>query len=128
MASKSEVQYIRYYTVGSAARELAPAKPKAMPKPRAQQKKIIVHIDPVAILGVVTAVIMVCVMVLGLFRLNAAREQAAAMNEYVQQLTVENSAMEQQYAEGYDLATVERTALALGMVPVDQVAHVSLGN
>ena len=130
MANKSEVQYIRYYTAGSAARELAPLvspKPKAMPKPR-KQKRIIVHIDPIAILGVVTALVMVCVMVFGLIRLNQAQERAAAMNAYVQQLTAENAAMEQQYAQGYDLEDVEKTALALGMVPADQVSHVQLGN
>ena len=54
MAKKSDVRYIRYYTVGSAARELSPPvpqQPKPVVKPR-KAKKIVLFIDPVAILGI----------------------------------------------------------------------------
>lgn len=129
MASESDVQYIRYYTVGSAARELAPQVPqrtKAAPRPR-KQKKIVLYIDPVAIVGVVTAVVMMIVMILGMVHLNQVQSQAAAMDSYVEQLTAENALMTEQYASGYDLADVEQTAVALGMVPADQVSRVQLG-
>ena len=131
MAAKSEVQYIRYYTVGSAARELAPLAPQrtqATPKVRRQQKKITIHIDPVAIVGVVTAIVLMVVMFMGLARLNAVQAEAARMNDYVLQLEMENTNMTRQYHEGYNLADIEQTAVALGMVPAEQVTHINLAD
>ena len=130
MAINSDVHYVRYYTAGSAARELAPQVPlrtKTAPKARKQRKSII-YIDPVAIIGVVTAIIMVAVMILGVVQLNQLKEEASAMQSYMLDLKAENAEMTTQYREGYDLEAVEKTASALGMVPADQVTHVQLGN
>ena len=130
MAGKSEIQYIRYYTVGSAARELAPLAPqrtKTAPKVR-KQKKIMVRIDPVAIVGIVTAIILVAVMAFGMLRLHAVQSEVAAMNDYILQLEMENGIMEQRYQEAYEPAQVEKTVVALGMVPVEQVEHINLGH
>ena len=128
MAAKSEVQYIRYYTVGSAARELAPLAPqRTQPAPKVRkQKKILIHIDPVAIVGVVTAIVLMAVMIFGVMKFNALQAEAAAMNDYVLQLEMENANMSLQYQEGYNLADVEQTAIALGMVPAEQVEHIAL--
>ena len=130
MAINSDVHYVRYYTAGSAARELAPQIPqrtKAAQKARKPRKSII-YIDPVAIIGVVTAIIMVAVMILGVMQLNQLKEEASAMQNYVLDLKAENTEMTTKYQEGYDLEAVEKTAIALGMVPADQVTHIQLGN
>ena len=42
------------------------------------------------------------------------------------QLQAENEALAAQYAAGYDLEAVEQMALALGMVPKEQVEQVSI--
>ena len=130
MAVNSDVHYVRYYTAGSAARELAPKTPqRAKPAQKVRKpRKAIVYIDPVAIIGVVTAIIMVAVMILGVVQLNQLKEEASAMQSYVLDLKAENAQMTTQYQEGYNLEEVEKTAIALGMVPVDQVTHVQLGN
>lgn len=130
MASKAEVQYIRYYTMGSAARELAPQSPQYTKVTRRarKQKKAVVYIDPIAVLGVATAVIMMVVLLLGFIHLNQVQAQAAQMENYVQLLTVENANMTERYESGYNMADVEQTAISLGMVPADQVTHVQLGD
>lgn len=130
MAKKSDVRYIRYYTVGSAARELSapvPQQPRPAAKPR-KVKKIVLYIDPVAILGMVTAVIMMVCMLAGMARLNEVRAQQNVVQGQIQRLVEENRTLEATYADSYDLADVEKTALALGMVPVEQVEHIRLGN
>ncbi len=130
MAAKSEVKYIRYYTAGSAAREIAPLVPqRTQPVPKVRKaRKILIYIDPVAIVGVVTAVFMMICMAIGLVRLNTLQAQAAAMNDYVLQLEMENADMDRQYHESYNLADIEQTAIALGMVPAQQVTHINLAD
>ncbi len=125
MAQHPSVQYVRYYTDGTAARKLEYAVPNhqktaSLPKvKKAKARKI--YVDPVAVLGVVVALCMLIVMAVGVGQLQQAREESAMMELYVDQLTRENRELTVQYAESYDLDMVEQTALALGMVPSDQV-------
>lgn len=48
------------------------------------------------------------------------------MQAYVAHLQSENTRLQVQYEEGYDLEVVEEMALALGMVPEAQVRHITL--
>ena len=50
----------------------------------------------------------------------AAYEQMAA---YVSFLNRENAELEKEYREGYDLEDIRSKALALGMVPADQLEN-----
>ena len=123
MAKKYGIEYVNFYTDGSAARKIAPAlrSVKAMlPKPKKHRRKVI-YLDPVAVLGTAVAVCMMIMMFVGLARLSAVRQETMAMEQYVHQLQQENEQLSQQYHEGYDIEEVERTALALGMVPKSQV-------
>lgn len=131
MTRKSDVQYIRLYTEytdGSAAKQVAPKAPKwKRPAPKFhQQKKRVVRVDPLALGGIVVAVVMFILMGVGVFQLHSARQEAAAMETYVQILEAENSQLSQAYAEKCDLAATEKTALALGMVSVDEVEQVTI--
>lgn len=130
MAQKDQVKYIRYYTAGSAARELAPEQPRKVrsaPIPR-KAKKIVLHIDPVAVLGLMTAVFLLVCMIVGMVQLQETRAQKAEMTRYVQQLVEENQSLRTQYAQGYDLEEVQKTAIALGMIPAEQVTHVNMAD
>ena len=124
MARKNEILYVNFYTDGSAARKIAPAFPAAQPrkKPVAKrQQKIVIHVDPVALCSLVVAVVMLVMMSVGLTALQNARAEAIAMEAYVQQLTAENERLTNDFNEKVDLESVEKTALALGMVPQQQV-------
>ena len=127
MARQPDIQYI-YYTDGSAARKFAPLEPlKTIKLPKLKLKKqIVLHIDPLAFAGIVMAFVMLVMMVSGISHLNTTQQQVQAMDAYVQTLTEENLQLQQSFHEGYDLEQVEKTALALGFVPKEQVAHITV--
>jgi len=123
MVRQPTIQYVSFSTDGSAARKMAPVSPwkiAKLPKIR-KNKKIVLHIDPVAILGIVTAMVMLVMMIVGVVQLGQAQKQAAVMEAYVDTLREENTELLTTYNAGYDLEEVETMALALGMVPNTEV-------
>lgn len=127
MARKTEIQYIRLYTDGSAARKLEPVTPwktARLPKVN-RQKRITLRIDPVATVGIVVAVVMLILMAVGVGQLRAAQQQATVMEQYVDTLRNNNQVLQDTY-DAIDLEEIEHMALALGMVPEDQVRHVTM--
>ena len=129
MAVKHDVRYVQYCTDGSSARKLAPAYPGGKPERVAKvrkQKRILIHVDPVAVAGIFVAVMMLLMMVIGISSYNAAQQHTAQMESYVQRLQARNDALTESYASGYDIEQVQKMALALGMVPQEQVEHVSI--
>lgn len=128
MAKKPAIQYVRYYTDGNAARQVAPrssVKKTLLPKPR-KLKRRNVYIDPVATLGIVVAVCMLVMMAVGIFQFRAAQREVLAMERYVQQLETKNQTLTDTYEAGIDIAEVERSALALGMIPKEQAQQVTI--
>lgn len=130
MARQPDIQYIRFNTDGSAARKaefLTPLKMLHLPKVNKQRKKrITLHIDPIAFSGIVMAAVMLVLMVVGVVRLNAAKEQLGMMSAYVETLNEENVQLRATFEEGCDLEQIERTAIALGYVPQEQVTHITI--
>ena len=123
MAYKYNIQYVNFYTHGSAAKKIAPVQsaPKVtLPKPKKRKRKVI-FVDPVAILGIAVAVCMLVMMFVGLGQLQKERENAQKMYEYATYLDNRNQELSVQYRENCDLEEVERTAVAMGMKPQDQV-------
>lgn len=122
MAQRPDIQYIRFYTDGSAARKAAPVSyEKTASKPRAKkQKATVIYIDPLAMLGIVAAVVLLVMMVVGLVNFYSAQHQMQVMESYVQDLTQQNQQLQQDYKEGYDLEEIRKIAEALGMVPKEQ--------
>ena len=123
-----QVQYVRFATVGSAARKpvsMTAVKKTVLPKPR-KKLRTVVHVDPVAVLGILVAAFMMVTMIVGLVDFAAARQEAVVMEQYVEQLSEQNRQLRETYESGYDLEVVENTALALGMVPKDQVETVTI--
>ena len=126
--TKNASRYIQFYTEGSAAqkvqlvdeREWAP-----LPEYQVRRKKVI-HIDPVAIVGILAAAFLMITMMLGVTRLVEIREQTAQMQEQVIQLQAENRELSQKYAESYDLAVIENTALNMGMIPSEQANRITI--
>lgn len=129
MARKTQVQYINFYTAGSAAYQLEePIRRKAdvqLPKPR-RKKRIVLRVDPVAVFGLCMAVVMFVMMICGVCNLVSARNQQAQMADYVQRLEAENARLEETYRQGYDLDEIYEIATAMGMIPVEQAQHVQV--
>ena len=130
MARQPEVQYINAYVSGSMAYQLntIPVRKKKkvnLPKPR-REKKTVVRLDPVAICGIAMAAVLLVLLVVGFSRLQDARAEAAALESYVSDLREENKQLQDTYSAGYDLAEIEKIALAMGMVPSSQVPHISM--
>lgn len=129
MAQLSKVQYVQFYTEGSAARKLdlkAPGMQEApRPRPR-KQKRIKLYVDPVAIAGIVVAAVMLVLMVVGVFQLRDAQAERSILAKQVADLEQEHALLQNAYTSGYKLEEIEQTAQALGLVPEEQVTHIAL--
>lgn len=128
MARRPDVQYVRYYTDGSAARQLepkAPRKKQQLPKVK-QQPKQILYIQPMAIAGVLLSVVMLVMMITGSVQMYHAQQEKQAMEEYVRQLSRENIVQRAEYEENLDLETIEKSALALGMIPEAEAKQITI--
>lgn len=123
---KPDIEYIqKYYSYGSEAKvvEFKPVyrKPKTqLPKPKKEQVTKIL-IDPVAFCGLMVAIVMLLVMVSGIIQFDLACEEYRIVHDQLTELRDKNVELNHTYITGYDLAEVEAQALAIGMVPVDQV-------
>ena len=131
MARSNDVQYIRFYSYGSAAEKVElPAKEKkkaALPKSRLDQVSgKILKMDALALTGIVVAAVMLVCMLIGLTQVNRATAQLQQAQNLVAQLEAENDRLKTEYEHGYDLAEIRVSAQAMGMVPAEQVRHVKL--
>ncbi len=128
MAQRLDVQYIRFYTDGSAARQVQPVAPlKTMKLPKVKKtRRIVIPVDPIAIAGIVMAAVMMVLMVVGVVRLHDQQQQLQQMQSYVADLQVQNALLEDEFHNGYNIDEVEKTALALGLVPQEEVTCVTI--
>lgn len=128
MAKHPSIQYVQFYTAGSAACKVATVEQMPTAKlPRVKKvKRITLHIDPIATAGIVLAAVMLVMMIVGVFQLRQAQENVAVLEGQVDTLWQEQRQLNATYEESYDIADVEKTALALGMVPKDQVTQITM--
>ena len=122
MSQKPKIQYVgQFYIHGSEARqlELQEKKKKAKSKlPLERLRKIeVVYLDPVAIFGIVTALVMLTVMILGVLQIRDDWKEYRVMSNYVSRLNSENAELQADYRSQYDLEDIRIKAQALGMVP-----------
>ena len=131
MARQPDIQYVRFYTDGSAARklELQPEKKKTrapLPqRPRVRRaSKTVVHIDPISMMATVVACVMLIAMAAGMLQLGSINGENQKLEGYISELRTENASLRAEYEAGYDLKDVEQKALEMGLVPIDQVEKV----
>lgn len=128
MARQPDVRYIQFYTDGSAARKLEPEvlrSPAKHPRP-VRRKQVALYVDPLAIAGIVVAVVMAVLMLAGVLNLRAAQQEATVMETYVEKLQEENRQLQKEFESGYDLEEVAWIAQALGLVPQEDVKHMQI--
>ena len=128
MAQHVSVQYVQYYTQGSAARRIVPGiSAYFRPLPVMQKRKVRrIYVDPVAILGTAVAISMLIMMAVGVSQLRTQQQKTAEMEQYVARLQMETRQLQAEYAAACDLEAVEQTALALGMIPQQQAARTTI--
>ena len=122
MSQKPKIQYVgQFYIHGSEARqlELQEKKKRAKSKlPLERLRKVeVVYLDPVAIFGIVTALVMLTVMILGVLQIRDDWQDYRTMSNYVSRLNSENAELQADYRSKYDLEDIRVKAQALGMVP-----------
>ena len=131
MAKKPEVQYV-YYTDGSAARALEPA---ILPSPRRNrvrrqnpqvQEQQIIEIEVLPIVCIAVCAVMLAVMIFGVMQLRDAYVMEAQLEAYLVQLEQTNAERLAEYESNIDIEAVEQKAIALGLVPIEQVQHMTI--
>lgn len=131
MVKKPDIQYIdRFYVHGSEARvlELKPKRrsiktvlPLSVP-----DKTIRIGIDPVAISGIVVALALLALLVVGSVQYVQVCRQYQDMMDYVVTVQNKNVELRESYRSQIDLAEIEEKALALGMVPASEVEIITI--
>ena len=133
MALQPDIQYVPIcYVDGSTARKLeqpvykAPSA-TAAPQPRRRKaKRIVVAVDPVAIFGLLIAVVMLVCMISGFVEYSVLQVQNRQMADYVTSLELEKAQLEQMYRDGYDLDEIRQFAEANGMVPAEKAPQIQI--
>ena len=126
MKQKPKIQYVgQFYIHGSEARQLELQEKKKQAKsklPLERLRKIeVVYLDPVAIFGIVTALVMLTVMILRDKKIRDDWKEYRVMSNYVSRLNSENAELKADYRSQYDLEDIRVKAEALGMVPKSQL-------
>jgi len=126
MNQKPKIQYIgQFYVHGSEARQLQLQEEKRQAKtklPLARIQKIEkVYVDPVALVGIAVAVVMLVTMVLGAIQIKRDWDQYERVSTYVSELKRENARMSHVYRSSYDLEDIKTKALAMGLVPKSEL-------
>lgn len=130
MARGSDIQYVQFYTDGSAARqfELKPRQPKKklqQPRPR-RKKKIVLHVDFIAVAGMLVAGVMLLLMLTGMSGLNKLNDEVTRLEGYLSELEQENLELHHTYREGYDIDQIREQALEMGMIPASRATTVTI--
>ena len=131
MAAKPEIQYVgQFYVYGSEARKLEPKRQERkkntiLEQPKAEQVRVI-SVDPVALIGLVVAAAMIICLAVCALQIGETWQEYEAVSDYMAQLMMENSSLKHEYVNSYDLAEVEATAVALGMIPATEAQTIIL--
>ena len=126
MNQKPKIQYVgQFYVHGSEARQLQLQEEKRQAKtklPLARIKAIEkIYVDPVALVGIAVAVMMLVTMVLGAIQLKRDWDQYEQVAAYVSELKKENARMNHLYRSSYDLEDIKTKAVSMGLVPKSEL-------
>lgn len=127
MTQRMQAQYVQFYISGSSAMQLNTVAPKkAEPMLQTEhrmQKRIRIFVDPVALFSMVVALCMIITIFIGMGHLEKAQKEVQQMEQYVVYLQHQHKNIKAEYSSMYNLEDIEKTALALGMVPAEEVDH-----
>ena len=121
MVRKPDIQYVgQFYVYGSEAKKLEKLERRekiknALPLERLRNIRE-VRLDPVALFGIAVAVVMMVTMIVGAVQIRSTWDEYEQMQRYVANLEQRHGNLEREYRNGYDLAEIEKAALAMGMI------------
>lgn len=119
MAQKTQIQYVgQFYVYGSEAQKVEEAPKKILPKlPAIHLERFqTIYIDPVALLGVAAAVVMLVLLIVGSFHMRDTRAEYERMSNYLSDLKRQNATLSHTYHTSYDLEEIRKAAKKIGMV------------
>ena len=123
MAQKAEIQYVReFYVFGSEAPQPKPKTEKAKPKrPKVHLERLqTIYIDPLAVCGMVMAVVMLTLLVVGAFHLRDTRAEYDRVKTQLTEIKRKNATLEHTYHTSYDLEEIRQQAEKMGMVDAEE--------
>ena len=131
MAAKPEIQYVgQFYIYGSEAKKLEPKRQEKKKNTVLEQPKTehirVISVDPVALIGLVVATAMLICLAVCAVQIGETWQEYEAVSNYMAQLMMENASLKHEYVNSYDIAEIEATALALGMIPATEAQTVIL--
>ena len=129
MAMQTEIRYINAYVSGTAAPqpERKPQKHSMAQLPKIKkQPRYVIPVDVVALSGILAAVVLTVMLVVGLVQMNQAQQQAKMYREYAISVQEQNAALKDTYTSSFDLEEVREIAITMGMVPAEEVTHLQM--
>ena len=126
MNQKPKIQYVgQFYVHGSEARQIQQQEPRRQSRTVLPLTKIQaiekIYVDPVALIGIAVAVVMLVTMVLGAVQIKRDWDRYEQVSAYVSELKKENARKNHAYRLSYDLEDIKSKALAMGMVPKSEL-------
>ena len=130
MADKPKIQYVgQFYVYGSEAKKVAVEEPKkekvSLPLPDLKKERLI-RVEPVAIIGIVAAMVLFVVMIMGALSIQSAWQDFRVAKDHLEQVQARHHAVESRYEESYSLEEIKSVAENMGLVPVSQVKHLTV--
>ena len=131
MTMQPDIQYVCYRYEGSSALQVqtagTPAKVQKNTHPAVRRKKRkVLKVNLASVLAVALVVLIAVSVTVSAVRMENMRTQEQLLEQYIVSLEEENVILQAQYREGYDLEDIRQKALAMGMVPKDQVEQITI--
>ena len=131
MNQKPKIQYVgQFYVHGSEARAIQLQEEKRQAKTKLPLARIQtiekIYVDPVALIGIAVAVVMLVTMVLGAVQIKRDWDQYERVSAYVSELKRENASLNHAYRASYDLNDIKSKALAMGLVPKSELETIAV--
>ena len=125
MSQKPKIQYVgQFYIHGSEARQLELEAKRKQAKSKLPLERLRgvreISLDPVAIGGILTALVLLAVIV-GALQLKDDWADYRVMDSYVSRLSSQNAKLTEEYRSQYDLEDIRGKAEALGLVPQEEL-------
>ena len=126
MSQKPKIQYVgQFYIHGSEARQLEQEAKRKQAKSKLPLERLRsvreINLDPVAIGGILVSLMLLAVMIVGALQLKTDWANYRVMDSYVSRLSSQNAKLTEEYRSQYDLDDIRSKAVALGMVPREEL-------